>query len=68
MLPSKQPAYRQNRSHADFLTRLALPVRSLREALREAWGARDALLEIPRSKIARMAEEKYTKDEWNLKW
>ena len=68
LLPSKQPPYRQNRSHAGFLTQLNLPSHSLKAALRAVWEATDSLLEIPQSMIDQLAREKYSNDEWNLRW
>lgn len=38
-LPSRQPAYRQSRSHADFLVNLELPAETVKAALRRAWKA-----------------------------
>ena len=65
--PSKQPPYRQNRSHADFLTGLKLPVASVKAALQQSWAATEPLLEIPRSRIAELVRDKYSRAEWNLK-
>jgi lipoate-protein ligase A len=68
LMPSKAPAYRQNRSHSKFLTQLDLPVASLKATLREKWAASEALADIPRSMITRLAEEKYSTADWNLRW
>jgi lipoate-protein ligase A len=40
-LPSRQPDYRQLRSHADFLTNLNLPAGAVKSALKTAWSATD---------------------------
>lgn len=37
--PPKQPLYRQNRSHSDFLTRFPAPPKAIKAALQKAWGA-----------------------------
>jgi lipoate-protein ligase A len=37
--PPKQPPYRQNRSHADFLTRFPVPGKAIKAALQKAWDA-----------------------------
>ncbi len=66
--PSQQPAYRQNRPHPEFLTQLQLSAGSLKSALREKWGARQPLMEVPRSMIERLAREKYSTEGWNFKW
>ena len=66
--PPRPPAYRQERAHADFLTRLPLPAASIKAALAEAWCAVPQPGEIPRAAIAKLARERYATDEWNLKF
>ena len=66
--PSKEPAYRQGRSHKDFLMNLNAPVGELKEALREAWGARQGLEVVPLDAIALLARDKYVTKEWNFKF
>ena len=68
LFPSRQPAYRQNRSHAQFLSRVQLSAHSIKTALRECWKAREPLVEFSICGIKELACEKYAKDEWNLKW
>ncbi|HZH84571.1 MAG TPA: lipoate--protein ligase family protein [Phototrophicaceae bacterium] len=67
-LPSKQPAYRQNRSHVEFL--MELPVRSaeLCERLQESWNARSALDKIPTDRIEVLVRERYGRKEWSEKF
>ena len=67
-LPSKRPAYRQNRSNKDFLTHLQLSRLRIKKALRQAWGAQTRMEEIPEEKIKKLTEEKYSKAEWNFKF
>jgi lipoate---protein ligase len=67
-LPSRQPCYRADRSHTDFLLNLKLPAPTLKSALSEAWHATEPLRDIPTAQIERLAREKYTLDEWNLKF
>ena len=64
--PSRQPAYRQGRSHGDFLTNLHLPGNAVKTALREAWGAREPLAGLPVERVARLSREKYGRMEWSL--
>lgn len=66
--PSKQPDYRQRRSHTEFLNRLPVPAKGVIAALRKCWSARQPLLAFPRDRIARLAHEKYSRADWNLKW
>lgn len=67
-VPSKQPAYRQNRSHGNFLTNLNLPPHRVKEALKQSWSARGECKDIPFETIERLARERYTRDEWNLRF
>src|SRR5262249_16906736 len=43
-LPSKQPDYRRNRSHAAFLANLNIPADEVKTALKSAWQA-DSILD-----------------------
>jgi lipoate---protein ligase len=67
-LPSKQPSYRRNRAHKDFLTNLQLGPEVVKEAMRTVWGANDPLEKIPEKRIASLMREKYAMDDWNLKF
>ena len=66
--PPRQPEYRRQRSHREFLTQLALPAESVKSALREAWGATRPLTDLPHTEIGRLVTERYSRDDWNLKW
>lgn len=67
-LPSKQPEYRRNRSHTDFLMNLKVPAEQLKEAIAEACGATETLNELPVERVGQLVEEKYVQKEWNLKF
>ena len=67
-LPSRQPDYRVNRSHADFLINLNVPAPTINAALIKAWDATAPLAPIPFDQITRLAREKYSLDEWNLRF
>ena len=67
-LPSRQPDYRVNRSHSDFLINLKVPDHAIKNALSKAWGAATPLDAIPLDQIALLAREKYALDEWNFKF
>ena len=67
-LPSQQPLYRQNRSHADFVTNLNISAEKVREALKALWDANDVVERIPRENISRLARDKYVTSEWNFKF
>ncbi len=65
--PSRQPAYRQNRSHQDFCTNLGLGANEVKSALQSAWNASQTLESVPLSAINTLAREKYSTTAWNLK-
>lgn len=65
-MPSKQPDYRCDRSHAKFLTNLGIPAARMKATLQEAWQAGEILNEIP--DFSRLVEERYGRVEWNLKF
>jgi lipoate---protein ligase len=67
-MPSKQPDYREHRTHAEFLTNLNVPVEKVKAALRKVWKAEAPLKNPPSDKIASLAKEKYSTREWNLKF
>jgi len=67
-LPSKQPAYREQRSHDRFLTNLKVSADKVKAALRQAWKAEAELKTPPLEKIKALAREKYATREWNFKF
>lgn len=67
-LPSKQPAYRQNRSHSCFMGNLHLDPIEVREALRAAWFAFDQFTEIPDGMIAELKHRRYGRPDWTHKF
>lgn len=67
-VPAQQPAYRRNRAHGNFLTNLNLPADKIKGALKQAWNAGEEFRDVPFEAIERLARERYSKDEWNLKF
>jgi lipoate-protein ligase A len=67
-MPSKQPDYRENRSHEQFLTSLNVPANEVKAALRQAWKAEEPLENPPLEKIVTLARDKYATREWNYKF
>jgi lipoate-protein ligase A len=67
-MPSKQPDYRQNRPHKDFLTNFDVPAGSIKSALQEIWRASKPFNEIPYETIASLARDKYATAAWNFKF
>ncbi len=62
--PPRQPDYRRQRGHGDFLTNLAADAAALKHGLRQAWGARDELSPWPADAVRHLVEEKYSRAEW----
>ena len=62
--PPRQPEYRRQRGHADFLTNLPIALDALERGLREAWQADAALPTYPVELMTRLVDEKYRRDEW----
>lgn len=69
-LPSRRPAYRNDRSHSQFLTNLKLPAESIQKALLQTWNASEKLQppETLNGKIHSLVSEKYSRKEWNFKF
>ena len=66
-MPSLQPDYRASRSHDDFLMNLNLPADQVKAALQAAWNATDELQNFPEQDARKLATQKYSTNEWNLK-
>jgi len=66
-LPSKQPDYRQRRSHAEFLINLKASASEVKSALNEFWSAIDEIRDTPKHAIRQLAAQKYSTNEWNFK-
>jgi len=64
--PSRQPDYREGRPHGLFVMNLEVGAAAVRDALRSAWAAHTPLPEAPDCR--RLIEEKYGRDDWNLKF
>src|SRR4051812_20920887 len=66
--PSRQPDYRANRAHTEFLTQLALPQETVKEALQKEWNANESSQTFPQSLVENLVQNRYASDQWNLKW
>ncbi len=67
-MPSKQPDYRQNRTHSQFLMNLELPPEAVKSALQKIWQAHEPISAIPTAKIQALAQQKYSTRDWNFKF
>jgi lipoate---protein ligase len=65
--PRRQPVYRADRAHRDFLVNLRLPRAALIRRLREVWEANAVVTEWPRAAVQELAEKKYLTPEWTLR-
>ena len=65
--PSRQPAYRNGRSHTRFLTNIPVPAERVKQALREAWNAGGSLPPPPPDRISELVEKRYSRSDWNLR-
>ncbi len=63
-LPTRQPEYRQQRSHADFVINLPLAPAVLRQSLITAFGASEISRDWPHALTSQLAAEKYGHKEW----
>jgi lipoate---protein ligase len=62
--PPRQPEYRQQRSHGNFLTNLPTQADVLKQALRRTWEADMELRAWPEELVQRLCREKYGRDDW----
>jgi len=67
-LPMKQPDYRHNRPHADFVTNLSLNADQIREALLGEWKTSAAFDGDLSQEIDRLVDERYGRPEWSRKF
>lgn len=63
--PPRQPDYRQQRSHQEFLTNLGLDRAQLRTALVEQWQACDVLESWPEALTLELVEQRYSQATWH---
>ena len=64
-MPSRQPAYRKQRTHGNFLMNLPLKSHALRQSLCSAFSATEPLSDWPRRFTERLVAEKYSRADWN---
>ena len=68
-LPPRQPAYRNNRSHRQFMVNLDAELRQVIDALKHVWKADQPLREgdIALDQIESLVRKRYSQKEWNYK-
>ncbi len=67
-LPSKQPDYRQNRSHDEFLMNLDVSAKEVKAILRQTWRASEDLKGFRAGQTQTLAAQKYSTNAWNMKF
>jgi lipoate-protein ligase A len=63
--PPRQPDYRQERTHGEFVMNLPGDAAALRTAISEAWKANELLEHWPKELTAELLQQRYLRDEWN---
>ena len=63
--PSWAPAYREGRSHLDFVRNLPVPADRLVEGFREAWKASDSGFPLPVARFRELWSGRYAQDSWH---
>jgi lipoate-protein ligase A len=64
-MPPRQPKYRHDRPHDEFIGNLPTTGADLRHRLRHAWAAAPPVLDWPQERVRQLVEEKYGLEEWH---
>lgn len=67
-LPSRRPAYRNNKPHDQFLTNVNASREQIVRALKKAWNTDGRVAHIPTSEVRRLVSEKYARESWNRRF
>jgi lipoate-protein ligase A len=66
-IPKKQPAYRRQRSHAGFMTNLALDPPAVKTALARTWKATEQHPAVTSEELRGLVEARYSRTEWTFR-
>jgi lipoate---protein ligase len=67
-MPPRQPEYRRERSHADFLVNLPLASRKVVAAVDRAWPTVGSVTDWPSARVASLAAERFSQPGWNYEF
>jgi lipoate---protein ligase len=67
-IPPKQPTYRKNRPHGQFVKNLQRPAREIIEAVKIAWSATTPFGAVPSAAIDQLVRERYGREDWTFKF
>jgi lipoate-protein ligase A len=67
-LPPRQPDYREQRPHAEFVANLPLSRQALTNAVDRAWPTDRHFVELPSARIANLIAERFGRSSWNVEY
>ena len=67
-MPSKQPQYRRDRAHRDFLRNIHLGREEVCERLKGVWRAQEQFVDIPSARVNELARERYERRDWTFRF
>ncbi|MCE9565386.1 MAG: lipoate--protein ligase family protein [Planctomycetes bacterium] len=63
--PERQPEYRRDRPHTEFVMNLPTTIAEVKRLLVEEWQPEGEYEPLPWDAVQRLVEEKYSREEWN---
>jgi lipoate-protein ligase A len=66
-MPPRQPEYRKNRPHEQFVANIPVNCDALRDVLVATWQAQPAEIDWPRRQVRQLVATRYSQPEWNLR-
>lgn len=67
-MPSRQPEYRAQREHSDFLINLGISPSIIKDAIKKIWRADETFEKIPLEKVETLVQKRYGNLDWSQKW
>ena len=62
--PPRQPDYREQRPHDEFVCNFGFDVASIKNAITESWEVEAATIDWPEARVAKLVSEKYSLGSW----